>query len=65
MKPAKKLFQISMYPGKNNESISETRSHMYEKQKQKSSSNLIPDQSSLSRTSQESQPTNNDLEPIL
>ena len=36
-----------MYPGKDNESISETRSQMYEKQKQKSSSNSIPDQSSL------------------
>ena len=47
MKPAKKSFQTSMYPGKDNESISETRSQMYEKQKQKSSSNSIPDQSNL------------------
>ena len=36
-----------MYPGKDNESIAETRSRMYEKQKQNSSRNLIPDQSSL------------------
>ena len=47
MKPAKKFVQTIMYPGKDNESIAETRSRMYEKQKQKSSSNLIPDQSSL------------------
>lgn len=36
-----------MFPVKDNESIVETRSQMYKKQKQKSSSNLIPNQSSI------------------
>ena len=47
MKPAEKFVQTIMYPGKGNKLIAMTRSRMYEKQKQKSSSNLIPDQSSL------------------
>ena len=47
MNPAKKFVQTIIYPGKDSKSIAETRSQMYEKQKQKSSSNLIPDQSSL------------------
>ena len=39
MKRAEKFVQTIMYPGKDNESIAETRSQMYEKQ--------IPNQSSL------------------
>ena len=47
MKSTKTFFQTIMFPVKDNESIVETRSQMYKKQKQKSSSNLIPNQSSL------------------
>ena len=36
-----------MYPGKDNISVADTRSWMYEKQKQKLSSNLIQEQSIL------------------
>ena len=36
-----------MCPGKDNKSVAETRSRMYEKQKQKLSSNLITEQSIL------------------
>ena len=47
IKPAKKFVQTIMYLGKNDDSSAEERSRMYEKQKQKSSSNLIPEQSIL------------------
>ena len=46
-KSAEKFLQTVMYPGKENESIIQTRSRMYGKQKQKASSSLIPDPSSL------------------
>lgn len=46
MKSAEKFVQTFMYPGKD-ESAAETRSRMYEKQKQESSCNLITAQSSL------------------
>ena len=46
-KSFKKLVEKIMNPGKDNESVAETRSRMYEKQKQKSSSNLISEQSIL------------------
>lgn len=36
-----------MYPGKEAETVVETRSRMYDKQKQKASSSLIPDPASL------------------
>ena len=47
MKSTKKFVQTIMYPGKDNISVADTRSWMYEKQKQKLSSNLIQEQSIL------------------
>ena len=38
-----------MYPGKETDSVVDTRSKMYEKQKQKASSSLIPDPDSLNQ----------------
>ena len=44
---AEKFICIIMYPARENETSVQVRMKMYEKQKQKSSSNLIPDSSSL------------------
>ena len=41
------FVQTMMYPGKKTQTVAETRALMYEKQKVKASSGLIPDQSSL------------------
>lgn len=46
LKNAMTYFQTIMYDGKATETITETRCRMYSKQKTKSSTNLIPDQSS-------------------
>ena len=46
IEPAQKLVKTVKYPGKDNKSVAETISRMCKKQKQKSCSNLIPDQSS-------------------
>ena len=47
MTKAEKFLQTMMYGGKENETIVQTRCKMYERQKQKNSSSLIPDESSV------------------
>ena len=44
---ATKFYHLIMYSGRRNESIIDTRVRMYEKQKKKSSMNLISDESSV------------------
>ena len=47
LESAERFVRTMMYPGKESENVVETRSRMYEKQKQKASSSLIPDPASL------------------
>ena len=46
---AETFVKTIMYPGKETDSVVDTRSKMYEKQKQKASSSLIPDPDSLNQ----------------
>ena len=47
LQAAQELFQTILYFGKINESVTKAKCRMYDRQKTKSSMNLIPDKSSL------------------